>query len=64
MPKDFRRVLDINDVPAMRRMNGTKAINVSGSWAIAQFADGARWYYRGRPWDYWELVREEIFTNC
>lgn len=62
--KNYRKVKDIYEVPCMRRLNGEKAISISGRIAIVQYADGARYYIKHPYLEQWDLFREEVFTNC
>ena len=48
----------------MKRLDGKKAIAVTGNHALVQYTDGARWYYRKNEWSLWECIREELFTNA
>lgn len=60
----YNRVEDIYSVPCARRINGEKAITVSGKFAIVQYADGAKTYYKRDKLTPWECIRAEVFTNA
>ena len=60
----YRKIKDIYSVPCMKRLDGKKAIAVTGNHALVQYTDGARWYYRKNEWSLWECIREELFTNA
>ena len=55
------RYKDIMDAPAMRRINGEKAIKAGEHNAIAIMADGVAWYFRKDKHSMWEMVN---FTYC